>query len=156
MTILSSGETFPTEAPSPATIKPERSLSLLFLISGFAALIYQIVWQRVLFTAFGVNIESVTIIVAVFMFGLGVGSLIGGWLSRRFRDCVLWLFVACELLIGVFGLISLPLIKTVTALAIHGSLFTIGLTSYALLWSWSANGSSISGAGDSVSLMKKR
>ena len=36
-------------------------LSFLFLISGFAALIYQIAWQRVLFSMFGINIESITI-----------------------------------------------------------------------------------------------
>lgn len=54
-------------------------LTFLFLISGFAALIYQIVWQRSLFTAFGVNIESITIIVSIFMFGLGIGSLAGGF-----------------------------------------------------------------------------
>ena len=50
-------------------------LSFLFLVSGFAAMIYQIVWQRALFTLYGVNIESVTMIVTVFMLGLGMGSL---------------------------------------------------------------------------------
>ncbi|HEY1859694.1 MAG TPA: methyltransferase domain-containing protein, partial [Gemmataceae bacterium] len=133
MTILSRTSPSPASAPVRAALKSDQGLSLLFLISGFAALIYQIVWQRVLFTAFGVNIESVTLIVAVFMFGLGVGSLIGGWLSRCLPNHVLRLFLACELLIGVFGLASLPLIKAVTALAIHGSLFTIGVTTYALL-----------------------
>src|SRR5579863_2054049 len=56
---------------------------LLFFLSGFPALLYQIVWQRALFTLYGVNIESVTMIVTVFMLGLGVGSLAGGWLSTR-------------------------------------------------------------------------
>ena len=55
-------------------------LAFLFLISGFAALVYQIVWERVLFAAFGVNIESITIVVSLFMFGLGLGSLAGGML----------------------------------------------------------------------------
>jgi len=32
---------------------------------------------------FGVNIESVTIVVTAFMLGLGLGSLAGGWLSKR-------------------------------------------------------------------------
>ena len=58
-----------------------RYLSFLFLISGLAALIYQIVWQRVLYAAFGVNIESITIIVSIFMLGLGLGSLVGGLLA---------------------------------------------------------------------------
>lgn len=108
-------------------------LSLFFLTSGFAALIYQIVWQRALFTAFGVNIESITIIVAVFMFGLGIGSLVGGYLSHRFPRHLPHLFLVCELAIGLFGLVSLPLIRAVSDFTLHGSLFVIGAAVYALL-----------------------
>jgi spermidine synthase/MFS family permease len=108
-------------------------LASLFLVSGFAALIYQIVWQRALFNAFGVNIESITIVVAVFMFGLGVGSLVGGKLSQRWPKRLPQLFVVCELAIGGFGLVSLPLIKMVSALTLHGSPVVIAITIYALL-----------------------
>ena len=59
---------------------------LLFFLSGFPALLYQIVWQRALFTLYGVNIESVTMIVTVFMLGLGLGSLAGGRLSQIWAD----------------------------------------------------------------------
>ena len=58
-------------------------LCVLFFFSGFPALIYQLTWQRQLFLIFGVNIESVTIVVTAFMLGLGLGSLAGGWLSDR-------------------------------------------------------------------------
>ena len=44
-------------------------LLLLFFVSGAAALIYQICWQRLLFESVGVDIESVTIIVSTFMLG---------------------------------------------------------------------------------------
>lgn len=108
-------------------------LTFLFLISGFAALIYQIVWQRSLFTAFGVNIESVTVIVSIFMFGLGVGSIMGGILSKRFPSVLPQVFLACEVLTGIFGIISLPLIKTVSDMTMHGSIFTVSLAMYALL-----------------------
>jgi hypothetical protein len=43
---------------------------LLFFCSGFPALIYQIIWQRALFAVYGLNIESVTIVVSGFMLGL--------------------------------------------------------------------------------------
>src|SRR5712675_523001 len=56
---------------------------LFFFVSGFPALLYQIVWQRALFTLYGVNIESVTMVVTAFMLGLGLGSLAGGRLSER-------------------------------------------------------------------------
>ena len=61
-------------------LQSRSTLAVLFMLSGVAALIYQVVWQRLLFTLFGVNIESVTLIVSIFMFGLGVGAIVGGWL----------------------------------------------------------------------------
>src|SRR6204780_5735914 len=74
---------------------------LLFFLSGFPALLYQIVWQRALFTIYGVNIESITIIVTVFMLGLGLGSLAGGSLSKRANIPLLAVFAAIELGIAV-------------------------------------------------------
>ena len=108
-------------------------LSFLFLISGFAALIYQIVWERTLFAAFGVNIESITIIVSLFMFGLGIGSMLGGILSGRFPQSAPTLFLSCELGIGAFGIVSLPLINYVSTLTLHGSMLTVSAAIFGLL-----------------------
>src|SRR6266513_941714 len=83
-----------------------RFYYLLFFLSGFPALLYQIVWQRALFTIYGVNIESVTIIVTTFMLGLGIGSLAGGWLSQRRRIALLPLLAAIELATAAFGIVS--------------------------------------------------
>lgn len=94
-------------------ITSEKYIAVLFLISGFSALIYQVVWQRVLFTTFGVNSESVTVIVSVFMFGLGVGSLAGGYLQKKFPRHLLHLFLLLEISIGLFGLASLDLIHSI-------------------------------------------
>ena len=71
-----------------------RALCVLFFFSGFPALIYQLTWQRALFRIFGVNIESVTVVVTAFMLGLGIGSLAGGWLSKHGRDCAV--AAACD------------------------------------------------------------
>ena len=84
-------------------------LYLLFFLSGFPALLYQIVWQRTLFSIFGVNIESVTVVVTAFMLGLGLGSMLGGWLSTKSWINRLALFGVVELGISLFGIISLPL-----------------------------------------------
>ena len=120
----------PAEAPS---LRPMLTLSALFMVSGFAALIYQVSWQRALFTAFGVNIESITVVVSLFMFGLGVGAMVGGYLSARFPDRLAQLFLAAEVAIGVFGLASLALIAAVSWVAVNGSLPVITLAIYALL-----------------------
>lgn len=85
------------------------AICLLFFVSGCPALIYQIVWQRALFAIYGVNVESVTIVVTVFMLGLGLGSLAGGRLSQIDRLPALPVFGCIELSIGAFGVISLRL-----------------------------------------------
>src|SRR3954470_13351667 len=82
---------------------------VLFFFSGFPALLYQIVWQRALFTLYGVNIESVTMVVTAFMVGLGLGSLAGGWFSKSTRVPLLLLFGLVELGIALYGIVSLPI-----------------------------------------------
>jgi len=57
----------------------------LFLVSGAAGLVYQIVWERLLELFFGVTMVSVTLIVGAFMAGLGIGSLLGGRLARQVK-----------------------------------------------------------------------
>ena len=80
----------------------EGLLHLVFFLSGFAAILYQLVWQRSLFTIYGTSSESVTIVVTVFMLGLGIGGLLGGALSRGARWSLPVLFGIAELLIGAF------------------------------------------------------
>ena len=90
-----------------------RMLCVLFFFSGFPALIYQLTWQRSLFRIFGVNTESVTIVVTAFMVGLGLGSLAGGWISKRKEVKALLLLGLIELLTAVFGLVSLAIFEQV-------------------------------------------
>lgn len=95
------------------TILPLPVLYGVFLVSGFAALVYQVVWQRGLFALYGVDIASTTTVVSAFMLGLGVGSWMGGRLAGNpKRSALLW-FAGFELGIGAFGLVSLPLIHAV-------------------------------------------
>lgn len=110
-----------------------RALSALFFISGVAALVYQVAWQRTLFRYFGVNMEPVTIIVSIFMLGLGLGALAGGALSRQPPARLPVIFVLIELGIGLFGFASLPLIYAVGDAARASSLVAMGAAVYALL-----------------------
>lgn len=111
-----------------------KALSGLCFVSGFAALIYQIVWQRALFGVFGVNLESVTMIVGIFMLGLGLGSLLGGSLTQHFGNQGLQVFLICECLIGVFGILSLPLIDAVGRISSGWSRLETGLAVFALFF----------------------
>ena len=91
-------------------------LGAVFFLSGSAALVYQIVWQRALFTIYGLDAVSVTVVVTAFMLGLGMGSLAGGELSKRYPGRAVTLFALAELGIGLFGFISLGLFQTVAGL----------------------------------------
>lgn len=107
--------------------------STLFLVSGMPALLYQIVWQRVLFLMYGVNAESVAVIVSVFMLGLGLGSLLGGWLSAKFPDRGVLLFSLCELTVAGFGFASLRVLHWSAGFTSGASLPVVILCSFALL-----------------------
>ena len=78
----------------------------IFGISGSAALIYQVAWQRILALHSGVGIYSVAIIVAAFMAGLGIGSYWGGVRASHLKasGALLW-FAAIELAVGAFATI---------------------------------------------------
>lgn len=105
----------------------------LFFFSGFPALIYQIVWQRSLFVIYGINIESVTIVVSAFMLGLGLGSLFGGMFSKYKRLPLLAIFGGIELGIAVFGVMSLRLFHWVGNYTVTAPPLLTGLMTFLLL-----------------------
>lgn len=88
-------------------------LFTVFFLSGASALLYQALWQRLLSLHAGMDLFSVTTVVAAFMAGLGLGNLAGGWVADRLspRRAVMAYGVA-ELVIGAFGLLSPSLLYT--------------------------------------------
>lgn len=95
-----------------APVVPQRWTSqslipILFVASGAAGLIYEVVWSRELVLVFGNTTQAVSTIVTAFMAGLGFGGLAGGWLARRINR-PLRLYGFLELLIAALGF-SLPL-----------------------------------------------
>ncbi len=87
-----------------------EGLRAIFFLSGASALIYQVVWQRRLINFFGANSESVAVIVAVFMGGLGIGGAFGEVLLRYFSKHALRIFCILELGIALCGALSIPLL----------------------------------------------
>jgi spermidine synthase len=105
----------------------------LFFFSGFPALIYQIVWERTLFAVYGINVESVAVVVTAFMLGLGLGSMVGGQISRSRRVTLLVCFGAAELGTSSFGILSLRLFHHVAHYTAGASLLNTAILSLALL-----------------------
>ena len=86
-------------------------LFTLFFCSGFCSLLYQVVWVRLAFTHFGIITPVLSVVISVFMLGLGIGSVVAGrgverW-SRRFRVNPARLYAAAELGIGI-GAFTVP------------------------------------------------
>ena len=83
-------------------------LYLLFFCSGLSGLIYQVAWVRVFGNVFGNTIYSASIVVAIVMLGLGIGSyVVGAWADRRYLDypeSLVRTYGHFELLIGLMGL----------------------------------------------------
>lgn len=62
------------------------AIYFLYFLSGFAALVYQVVWVRSFGNVFGNTVYSAAIVTAVFLCGLGVGSYcVGRWSDRHYR-----------------------------------------------------------------------
>jgi spermidine synthase len=110
-----------------------RILCALFFFSGFPALIYQLTWQRSLFRVFGVNTESVTIVVTAFMLGLGIGSIAGGWMTRRRKINALLLLGVIELSTAIFGIASLAIFEFVGRLVLHWPLPVVAVVNLLLV-----------------------
>lgn len=79
-----------------------------FCLSGLAALIYEIVWTRVLSLVMGSTVYALSTMLATIMAGLAIGGVWGGRLADR-TGRHLALFAFFELIIGVMGILSVPL-----------------------------------------------
>lgn len=100
-------------APAPISKIEARSLRrtllVLFTLSGVAGLIYQVVWVRQLTLVLGASTYAVTIVLAVFMAGLGLGAWLLGRVADRFdEDQLARSYILLEVGIGVYALL-LPL-----------------------------------------------
>jgi spermidine synthase len=80
-----------------------------FLVSGFCGILYELVWLRLAMAQFGVTTPLVSIVLSMFMAGLGLGSWAAATFIRRYEERMnfppLRLYALCELLIGASALL---------------------------------------------------
>lgn len=82
---------------------------VLILLSGFAALVYQVLWMRQLGLILGNGSHAAALTLGIFFLGLACGSAFWGWRSPRLMRPLRtygWL----ELGIGLTGVLCLPLL----------------------------------------------
>ena len=83
---------------------------LCLVFSGFTALVYQLIWTRLLGFSFGTSTEAVSTVLAVFFGGLALGNLLAARLQPRIQR-PLRAYAILEIVVGGFALLSLPLLS---------------------------------------------
>jgi len=104
----------PHNQPRPRPV-PVLAVSLLLFTSGFCALVYQVAWLRLLRLVFGSSTASQAAVVAIFMAGLGFGSLLLGRRADRSHNPIA-LYAKLELGIALAAAASPLLILAVRAI----------------------------------------
>ena len=89
-----------------------RLLFLLFFVSGFCSLVYQVVWTRMAFASFGIITPVLSVVLSVFMLGLSVGAWAGGrvigpWTKKTGLSAA-YFYGGAELMIGLGGAVAVP------------------------------------------------
>ena len=93
----------------------KKILALAFAISGFTALIYEVVWSRSLQLIFGSTIYAVSTILTTFFIGFALGSYLFRNLADSYNNPVR-LFAVIQIGIGIYALIILWLFKAIVPL----------------------------------------
>ncbi|MBO9589522.1 hypothetical protein [Devosia sp.] len=79
-------------------------------VSGFCSLVYQVVWDRLARYNFGGDNTSASIVIAVFLLGLGLGA----YFFSRVRRRHLTVYGLVEIGIGLFALVSFSVIGSLS------------------------------------------
>jgi spermidine synthase len=103
---------------------------VLFFFSGACGLTYQVLWLRQLSLVFGVTIYAASTVLAAFMTGLALGSLVAGRLLQRVER-PLAAFGVTETLIGLSALATPWVLDLASAL--YAAVYRVVSNSFALL-----------------------
>ena len=78
---------------------------IFFFLSGFCSILYEVIWLRLSMAQFGVTSAMVSIVLSIFMAGLGLGSWASGRLIREYegrsQTLAMRLYAFAELTIGI-------------------------------------------------------
>lgn len=91
---------------------------IAFFFSGASALIYEVAWTRALSLILGSSVYALSTMLATFMAGLAIGAFIGGRIADR-KDNLGLYFGVFECIIGLMGVISVPIIYNLSSIYFH-------------------------------------
>lgn len=107
----------------------------LFIVSGFAGLIYQSVWSHYLGLMLGHAAYAQSLVLAIFMGGMAYGSYLASKRGSDIRDLI-FAYAIIEGLIGILGLAFHPIFTWASALAQTHILPALGEGSLGIVYQW--------------------
>ncbi|MGH8751749.1 MAG: fused MFS/spermidine synthase [Burkholderiales bacterium] len=114
---------------------PRNLFFLFFTASGFAGLIYESIWSHYLKLFLGHAAYAQTLVLAIFMGGMAVGS----WVSSRYSGRWKNLFVGYALVEGMIGVLALifhPVFETLTGFAYTSIMPALGSPALISAFKW--------------------
>lgn len=93
------------DADADADASVGRAVTAAFFLSGFAGLIYEVVFAKALALTFGSTARAATTVLATYMGGIALGAFAGGRLGSRRAD-PLRVYAACEAAVAVFAALT--------------------------------------------------
>jgi spermidine synthase len=69
--------------PAAKTLPDTGSVYATIALSGFTALSAEVIWTRLLSLLFGATVYTFSLILSVFLLGLGIGSSLGSYIARN-------------------------------------------------------------------------
>lgn len=91
---------------------------IFVFLTGASALIYQVVWQRMLTRLLGAETLATSIVLAVFLVGLSLGYFLSGWWSTRLKNAMKG-YALLEAITGLWGFAFMLLYAGVSALTLN-------------------------------------
>ncbi len=117
------------------TVDPEAKISHLnevlesaprwifgvFIASGFAGLIYEVVYAKALAITFGSTALASYTVLATYMGGMALGAWLGGYLADKSKN-LLWTYAICEAIIGAYAALTPTLFSWIQHFYVYFSL----------------------------------
>ena len=115
--------------------KQRHIFFLVFTLSGFSGLIYESIWTHYLKLFLGHAAYAQTLVLAIFMGGMALGSWLCSYYSVRWKNLLL-VYAAAEGVIGLFALIFHPVFDRTIQLAYFSVIPRLGSPETITAFKW--------------------
>jgi spermidine synthase len=123
-----------SDAPERAAFR--ISLYGLFIVSGLAGIIYEVLWSRYLSLFLGHSAYAQILVIAIFLGGMSLGALWIGARTERIRYPLRW-YILVELAIGLMGVLFHLVFVAVTSAAYESLFPPLGVGFFLQVTKWS-------------------